>query len=153
MRTLKRLMVEQLDRKLDPFMKAGKIQIPEKGWIYTIRKTLNMTLEQLGKRLNISKQGVKRIEESEASGSISLNLLKEAGRAMEMKLVYGFVPEAGSIDQLIDKKANELAKRIVLRTDHNMMLENQATGRDSIKKSIEELASEFKREIKRSLWD
>ena len=149
----RKLMIEQLDRKLLSFNDAGEIKIPAKGWISGIRITLNMTLEQFGRKLGITRQGARRIETSEASGTISLNLLKEAGKALEMRFVYGFVPIHGSIDALIDQKANELAKRIVLRTNQTMMLENQATSKKNIERAIAELANEFKQEMTRSLWD
>lgn len=153
MRNQSKLLIEQLDRKLLPFVEAGKIQVPVQGWIFSLRKTLNMTLEQLGRKLKITRQGVKRIEKSEASGTISINLLREAGRAMDMRLVYGFVPNHGSISNLIDTKSYELAKRIVQRTDHTMLLEDQSTEKEHLKIAIEELAAQIKREMRRSLWD
>lgn len=153
MRNQKKLIVEQLDRKLKPFIGAEKIQVPYKGWIHSIRTALNMTLEQLGKKLKITKQGVKRIEESEASGAITLKLLKEVGTTLEMKFVYGFIPFHGSIEKLIDQKAQILAEKIVLRTNHNMMLENQGTNKESLKRAIQELTIEIKQEMKKSLWD
>jgi len=149
----RKLMIEQLDKKLLSFSDAGEIKIPDKGWINSIRITLNMTLEQFGKKLGITRQGARRIEISEASGTISINLLKEAGKALNMKLVYGFVPIHGSIDALIAQKANELAKRIVLRTNQTMMLENQATGKENIARAIAELADDIKQQMSRSLWD
>ena len=149
----RKLMIEQLDRKLLSFSDAGKIKLPAKGWISGIRITLNMTLEQFGRKLGVTRQGARRIETSEASGTITLNLLKKAGKALEMRLVYGFVPVHGSIDALIDQKANELAKRIVLRTNQTMMLENQATSKKNLEQAIAELAGEFKLEMTRSLWD
>jgi len=153
MRDQKKLMVEQLDKKIIPFIEAGKIQVPDKGWIHSIRTILNMTLEQLGQKLSMTRQGVKRIEKSEASGTITVNLLKEAGNALEMRLVYGFIPIHGSFENLIDLKARELAEKIVMRTNHNMMLENQATDKESINKAIQELSVEIKRELRKSLWD
>ncbi|MCK4990321.1 MAG: mobile mystery protein A [Bacteroidales bacterium] len=149
----RKLMIEQLDKKLLSFKNAGEINIPTKGWINGIRNTLNMTLDQFGKNLGITRQGARRIELSEASGTISVNLLKEAGKAMHMRFVYGFVPVYGSLEALIDQKANELAKRIVLRTNQTMMLEDQATGKEDIERAITELAGEFKKEMARSLWD
>ena len=118
MRNQSQLLVEQLDKKLMPFIEAGKVQIPDKGWISSLRNTLNMTLEQLGQKLNITRQGVKRIENSEASGTISINLLREVGRAMDMSFVYGFIPKHGSVSNLIDRKSYELAERIIQRTNH-----------------------------------
>ncbi|MBW6483074.1 MAG: mobile mystery protein A [Vicingaceae bacterium] len=153
MRNKRKLLIEQLDQKLSLFQKTETVVIPDKGWINTIRTTLNMTMAQLGNKLNITRQGVKSIEESEAKGSISINSLKTVGEALDLKFVYGFVPEDGTIDNLIQIKAEKLARKIVLRTNQNMKLENQGIEEDKIKASIEELANEIKREMRKSLWD
>ena len=149
----RKLQIEQLDKKLEAFKEASRVKTPETGWINNIRLVLNITLEQLGDKLCITKQGVKKIEEREASGSISINSLKEVGQAVDMKLVYGFVPIHGSIENLVDHKANELARKIVLRTNQNMKLENQENSEERIKKAIEELKVEIKNEMWKTLWD
>lgn len=153
MRKKNKLILDQLNRKLVPFKTLEKISIPEKGWIYTIRKSLNMTLEQLGKKANMTRQGVQKLEEREARGSISINTLKEIGRALDMKLVYGFSPNYDSINQMVDEKAKKLASKIVLRTHHNMQLENQGNSNEQINDAIDDLAQEIKREMRKSLWD
>lgn len=153
MRNKKQLLIEQLDQKLAPFHKIEMVAVPEKGWIHTIRVTLNMTMAQLGTKLGITKQGVKKIEESEAKGSISIKSLKEVAAALELKLVYGFIPLDGTIDELINKKAQSLAETIVLRTHHNMQLEDQGISDEKIKRSIKDLAIEIKREMRKSLWE
>ena len=153
MRNKKKLLIEQLDQKLKPFQKTGMVLIPNKGWINTIRIALNMTMAQLGTKLNITRQGVKSIEESEAQGTISINSLKEVGKALDLKFVYGFVPKDGTIDNLINLKSEKLAKKIVLRTNQNMKLEDQGIGYEKINESIKDLANEIKREMRKSLWD
>lgn len=153
MRNKKKLLIEQLDQKLNPFQKTELVLVPNKGWINTIRTTLNMTMAQLGAKLNITRQGVKRIEDSEAKGTLSINSLKEVADALELKFVYGFVPKNGSIDNLINLKAENLARKIVLRTNQNMKLENQGISDDKINDSVMDLANEIKRELRRSLWD
>jgi predicted DNA-binding mobile mystery protein A len=153
MRNKKKLLIEQLDQKLNPFQKTELVLVPNKGWINTIRTTLNMTMAQLGAKLNITRQGVKRIEDSEAKGTLSINSLKEVAEALELKFVYGFVPKDGSIDNLINLKAENLARKIVLRTNQNMKLENQGISDDKINDSVMDLANEIKRELRRSLWD
>jgi len=75
MRNKKKLILEQLDRKLKPFKNLETIVIPSNGWIYTIRKSLNMTLQQLGNKVNISRQGMKNIEQREKNGTITLRSL------------------------------------------------------------------------------
>ncbi len=153
MRNKKQLLIEQLDRKLEPFQKTEMVLVPDKGWVNTIRTTLNMTMAQLGTKLGVTKQGVKKIEESEAKGSISINSLKEVGDVLELKLVYGFVPKDGTIDNLIKNKAQTLARKIVLRTNQNMKLEDQGISDEKIKQSIVDLATEIKREMRKSLWE
>ncbi len=153
MRNKKQLLIEQLDQKIEPFQKTEMVLVPDKGWINTIRTTLNMTMAQLGTKLGVTKQGVNRIEESEAKGSISINSLKEVGDALDLKLVYGFVPKDGTIDNLINKKAQTLARKIVLRTNQNMKLEDQGISEEKIKQSVIDLATEIKREMRKSLWE
>jgi predicted DNA-binding mobile mystery protein A len=153
MRNQRKLLVEQLDRKLKPFLGSELVIIPNNGWINTIRTTLNMTLEQLGKKLNMTKQGAKRIEESEAAGTVTINTLKEVGSALEMKFVYGFVPVDGSIDSLLDRKSRKLAETIILRTNQNMMLENQGIDKNAIENAIKDLSNELKVELKKAIWD
>ncbi|PKP60428.1 XRE family transcriptional regulator [Candidatus Atribacteria bacterium HGW-Atribacteria-1] len=153
MRNKRKLLVEQLDQRLAPFQKAAIVMVPENGWINNIRISLNMTMAQLGNRLNITRQGVKKIEESEAKGSISINSLKEVAKALDLKFVYGFVPKDGTIENLINLKAEKLAQKIVLRTNQNMKLEDQGIRDKKINESIKDLASEIKGEMRKSLWD
>jgi predicted DNA-binding mobile mystery protein A len=112
-----------------------------------------MTMAQLGTKLNITRQGVRKIEESEAHGTITLNTLKEVATALELKLVYALVPKDGTIDDLIQVKAEKLARKIVLRTNQNMKLEDQGIGDEKLKDTINDLANEIKREVRKSLWD
>ncbi len=153
MRNKNKLILEQLSRKLEPYKSLEEADVPDRGWIYTIRKSLNMTLAQLGKKTNMTRQGVKKLEEREANGSIALNTLKEIGKALDMKLVYGFSPIYDSIDQMVTDKAKKLATKIVLRTHQNMQLENQGNSKEQIIKAIDDLGQEIKRDMRKSLWD
>lgn len=153
MRNQKKLLIKQLDEKLKVFNAAEKIPVPQLGWINYIRNTLNMTLRQLGKRLNITEQGAKKIEEREISGAISINSLKEVSKALDMHFVYGFVPINGTVEKLVEVRARELARMIVLRTNQNMKLENQGNSAARIDQAIDELTSEIKSEMRRSIWD
>jgi predicted DNA-binding mobile mystery protein A len=153
MRTNKKLLIEQLDRKLKPFLGTEQVIIPDQGWINSMRVTLNMTLEQFGKRLGISRQGAKKIELSEVQGTVSLKSMKEIGEALQMHFVYSFVPKEGSIENLVNRKADELAKKIVLRTSQHMKLENQGNTEEQIERAIVDLANELKREMSKVLWD
>lgn len=153
MRNKKQLLIEQLDQKLENFKNSSMVLVPTKGWINTIRTTLNMTREQLGAKLEMTKGAIQKIEEREASGQITINKLKDVGQALDMKFVYGFVPNVGSIDNLIAIKSENLARKIVIRTNQNMKLEDQGIGDEKLNKTINDLAKEIKREVRKSIWD
>jgi len=128
MRNKKKILIEQLDKKLDKFKDAATIPLPQKGWINTIRTTLKMTRKQLGLQLKLTKGAVQKIEEREATGQITINKLKDVGEALDMQFV-------------------------LMRTNQNMKLEDQGVGAEKIDESVKELASEIKREMRRALWD
>ncbi|AUC81094.1 mobile mystery protein A [Lacinutrix sp. Bg11-31] len=153
MRNKKKLLIEQLDQKLAHFKDAGMVLVPQKGWVNTIRTTLNMTRDQLGTKLDLTKGAIQKIEEREATGQITINKLKDVGNALNMKFIYGFIPKDGTIESLINLKAKKLARKIVLRTNQNMKLEDQGISEDKIEHSINDLANEIKREMRKSLWD
>jgi len=149
----KQLLMEQLDKKMGFFANIFDISVPPAGWINSIRIALNMSLRQLGNRLSISAQSVKETEQRESDGSITLKSLREAGKALDLKLVYGFVPKEKSLEKMIEQKAYEIAKEIVLRTSHSMMLEDQQNSNERIEKAIKERTEEIKNEMPGYLWD
>ena len=153
MRNKKKLLIEQLEQNLAEFRGAGIVLVPQKGWINTIRTTFNMTREQLGNKLNMTKGAIQKIEERDAAGRITINKLRDVGKALDMEFVYGFVPKDGTIENLINMRAEKLAKKIVLRTNQNMKLEDQGISDEKINDSIIDLANDIKREMRRSLWD
>jgi len=110
-------------------------------------------MQQLGSKLSITKQSVQDIEKREKDGTISIKSLREAARVLDMKLVYGFVPNDGSLELLIERKAKELATQIVLRTSNTMKLEDQENTKSRIEKAIQERATIIKNEMPKILWD
>ncbi|MFO7672771.1 MAG: XRE family transcriptional regulator [Lutibacter sp.] len=148
----KKILIEQLDHKLKPFHEIKNIEFPERGWVYTIRTALNMTLQQLGHKLKISTQGVKDIQKRELSGSISIKSLKEVGKALDMQFVYGFVSNHNSIEKFIELKSRELAKKMVLQ-NLNTTDENSRLTEDELHHEIEHFVREIQNEIPKSLWD
>lgn len=148
-----KLIIEQLDKKIIKFKDVDKIVIPPYGWIYSIRQAINMSLRQLGERIKITPQSVKEIEEREKNGTISIKVLKQVAYAFNMKFVYGFIPKEKTLEKMIEKRAKELAERIVLRTSTQMHLEDQKVSDERIKKAIKEKTEEFKNEIPKILWE
>lgn len=154
MRTSKqKLQLEQLDKKFRIILSLGDINPPGKGWVNNLRSLLNISLRQIAAKLNISIQSVKETEDREIAGTITLQNLNQIAEAMNMKLFYMLIPQDGSLNALIEKKANEHAREIVKRTDQSMKLEDQAVSNERIKKAIQDKVEELKREMPRYLWD
>ncbi len=149
----RKLQIEQIDNKIDGFAALADVPVPSIGWIKAIRLSLGMTMRQLGDRLSVSKQGVQQIEQREEEGTITINSLRDAANALDMRLVYGFVPNDGTLEALIHRKAHELAVKIVSRTATTMELEDQANSDERIKKAVEERVAALKYEMPRMLWD
>lgn len=148
-----KLILEQVDKRLQELILLDSLVIPHEGWIYSIRNALGMSLRQLGKRLNITAQSVKEIEEREKNGTVSLAVLRQVGAALDMKLVYGLIPQAGSLEKMIENRAKEIAEEIVRRTSASMVLEDQGNTETRLRKAIQEKTAELKHEMPRYLWD
>lgn len=148
-----KLLVEQMDKKIKAFRSLEGTIVPKKGWVNSVRITLKMSLRQLAERMKISPQSVNELEKREANGTITLNTLKDAANAMEMKLVYGFIPKEESLEKIIEKRAREIATEIVSRTSNSMRLEDQENSKKRIGKSIRSKTQEIIETMPRYLWD
>lgn len=148
-----KLIIEQLDKKFVFLSHFKDFNNPTGGWINAIRTALKMSLGRLGNRLGITAPAVKQMEVREQSGSISINVLQQVGYALNMKFVYGFIPQSGTLKQMIEEKARELAKEIVLRTSNTMHLEDQENTKERIEKAIQEKTEEIIQKMPRFLWD
>jgi predicted DNA-binding mobile mystery protein A len=93
------------------------------------------------------------MEQREKNGSITLKSLRETAKALDMELVYGFVPKDGTLNALIARKAKELATKIVSRTSQSMILEDQGISEERLEKAIEERTASLIYEMPKILWD
>jgi transcriptional regulator with XRE-family HTH domain len=132
----KSLELQQLSNKIKGFAAIPFAAVPHAGWIKAVRTALGMTLQQVGQK-----------------AGISLRSLQQAAAAMDMHLVYGFVPNAGSLEALIEQRALELATQVVMRTHQNMVLENQSNSEERLQAAIAERAAIFRVEMPKILWD
>jgi len=148
-----KLQFQQLNEKIDQLTDLQHVIVPPIGWIKAIRNGIGMSMEQLGKKLSITKQGVMDIEKREKEGAITIKSLQEIAKAMDMKLVYGFVPNEGDLEQMIETRGIEMATKIVERTSNTMKLEDQANSKERIEKAIKERASEIINNTPKILWD
>ena len=80
-------------------------------------------------------------------------MLRQFGQALNLKLIYGFIPSEGSLEKIIERRALELAKEIVNRTSASMKLENQENKPDRLQKAVKEKAEEIRIQMPKYLWD
>jgi predicted DNA-binding mobile mystery protein A len=148
-----KLQIQQLNEKMVQLAGMQHVIVPPIGWIKAIRNGIGMSMEQLGKKLSITKQGVMDMEKREKEGAITIKSMQEIAKALDMQFVYGFVPDAGSLDQMIEMRALEMAIKIVQRTSNTMKLEDQANSKERIEKAIKERATEIINKTPKILWD
>ncbi len=149
----RQLFIKQFDRRqeaLRPLVASASVP---GGWLRSLRQGLGIRLEQVARRLGVSKQHISQAEKREAEGTISLNSLREVAGAMDMDLFYVLVPKDGSLQALIDRRAEQFAREIVMRTHQSMKLEGQAVSDERLKQAIAEQATDLRREMPKQLWD
>lgn len=124
----KQLQISQADQMVAVGIgRAREAAMPRGGWLRTARMTLGMSMRDLANRVGIAMTGIAAAERGEQSGSITLKQLRRIANAMDCELVYGLVPR-GSFRQIIERRAEDLARKQVGRVSHSMALEEQKTA-------------------------
>lgn len=145
------LQLRQIDHDLKK-LSSINIQKPRTGWINTIRTAISMSTSQLAKRLNISQQAVSNLEKREQEETITLAKLREIGEKLNLELVYGFVSKS-SLEKMIQERAKEIATDIVMKTNQQMILEDQKVEYRKLEKAIKSRAEDIAKKIPKYLWD
>ncbi len=149
----KKLQIEQLDRKVSRLGALLDYQQPPKGWINTIRVSLNMSLRQLAERMGKTPATVKEIELREQKQSITIKKMVEIAEALDCKFVYGIVPKEGTFADMVEKRAEEIATEIVQRSSNSMALEDQENTTTRIQQAISDRVQLLKLQMPRCFWD
>ena len=149
-RNLNALARWALDTQLQPLRKMKPLIRPERGWIRAIRESIGMTTGQFAKRLGVAQPRVAALERAEANEVVTLKSLRQAAEALDCVFVYALVPKA-SLEDVVKKRARDIAEHQLARTDQTMRLENQAVSRARLERARDDLAKEVLRDDKR-LW-
>ncbi|MFA7050290.1 MAG: mobile mystery protein A [Patescibacteria group bacterium] len=152
-KNINKLQLEQLDRKIKAFNRLNNVGQPVEGWVRSIRVALGMSLEQLSKILGVKPQSLIKVEQREKEGVVNIKTLKQISEVLGLKFVYGFSAPKSSLEKIVKKRAHDVAKGIVLRSDKNMRLEGQGNSRLRIKKAIKERADKIIANQEKILWD
>lgn len=125
---------------------------PTGGWIRAIRESLGMTQAQLAARIGLARQSVQDFEKAEAQRRITLESLDRAAAAMGCKLVYSLVPQNGSLDEMRERRALEVAEEILKSASHSMALEAQGVSGAERERQKKLIAQSLLRGSSRGLW-
>ena len=144
--------IRHLDKRFVALRPLARAQRPPKGWLRAIRDALGMTTMQLGKRLGVSQPRIVELEQSEVSGSVTLNTLQRAAEALGCRLVYALVPDRPLTDT-VRERAELVATRQANAVAQSMRLEDQeVTDREVAKELRRQQAERLLRRPAR-LWD
>ena len=141
---------QRLDRRFSSMKPESRYHPPPKGWIRAIRDALGMSGVQLGRRMGVQSQSVADIEKSEASGTIQLKTLRRAAEALDCIVVYALIPKS-SLEDMVQGRAREIARKELIRIAHTMDLEAQGLSREEREEQIETYIRDHLRE--RDLWE
>lgn len=106
-----RRLARTVDRAAKQFQ---DIEMPERGWISSVRRALGMSAEQVAQRKGVSRNAVYQAERSEKEGAVSLKQMDLLAKAMGGKFVYAIVPD-GRIEDLKYKQARQKAAHLLTR--------------------------------------
>ena len=147
----RRLRRQQIDAHVSSVALSDIPISPRGGWVHAIREALGMSLGVFGGRLGISRQTAHQLEAAEANESISIKRLRSAAEALECELVIYLRPKS-KLETIVNKRAREVAQRMVMSASHTMAMEDQAIPDSKLSDLIDETAEDLIDRADRSIW-
>ena len=141
-----------LDKHFAALRPLAQAQRPPKGWLRAIRDALGMTTSQFAGRLGVSQPRIVELEQSEASGGVTLNTLQRAAEALGCRLVYALVPER-PLEKTVRARADLVASRLTAAVEQSMRLEGQEVASKRVAREIYQREVERLLERPARLWD
>lgn len=124
-----KLTLKNAENRRAEILKVISFMKVRPGWIKYIRSVLGMTLKDLAKLTGLSLSTIAQSERREAQGKVTIDTLNKIADAMGCEFVYAFVPRE-KISSTMQRKAREKAKRVILKADTHMTLEDQKVKED-----------------------
>jgi len=144
--------IRHLDKRFTGLRRLAQSPRPPKGWLRAIRDALGMTTAQFARRLGVSQPRIIELEQSEVSGSVTLNTLQRAAEALGCRLVYALIPEK-PLAETVSERAELVAERQLKAVEQTMRLEDQSVkGTTAAKDLRRQFIDELLRRPAR-LWD
>ena len=148
---LRSLGLQQLDRSLASWRPLPRSR-PSGGWLRAIRQALGMTTRQLAKSVGVTQAAVVDAERAEGKGDITLKTLQRYAAALGCELTYVLLP-ARPLSEMVEERADVIARDQVSRVRHSMALEDQRTDDDHRERAIAELRTKLLEGKRSRLWE
>lgn len=148
---LRGISQRQVESMLTPWRDAKLPPKPPKGWIRAIREGLGMPASYLARKMSVEQSTVKRYEDAEAGGAISLKTLQRIADALGCELKYALVPKK-TLPLLIQDQALSVTRERMKAVSHTMALEDQSTSVPEQEALIQEQADDLIKGSWRDLW-
>jgi len=144
------LALQQLDQALEAWRILPWAR-PVSGWLRAVRQTLGMTTRQLAKAVGVTQAAVVDAERTEAKGDITLATLQRYASALGCEVRYVLVP-LRPLEEIVEQRADRIARDQVSRVRHSMALEDQATGTNRLEREVAELRRKLMEGKLSRLW-
>lgn len=145
------LQLSQIEDMLARWRDARLPVGPAGGWSSAIRAGLGMSSVAFAKRLGMTSAGARRLEQSEASQTITLASLRKLAQALDCELQYALVPQR-PLTVMRQQRAMQLADEQLRHVNHSMALEDQAVNGTAKSLQRELLAQQLMDGPQRHLW-
>jgi predicted DNA-binding mobile mystery protein A len=147
---LRTLALRQIDKTLGSWRALSHAR-PKIGWLRTVRQAIGMTTRQLANAVGVTQSAVVDAERNEAKGDITLATLQRYAAALGCEVRYVLVPER-PLEQMLEERAERVAREQVARVRHSMALEDQQTGKDHMEREITEIRKRLLEGKRSRLW-
>jgi predicted DNA-binding mobile mystery protein A len=147
---LQDLPLKHLDEQLAPWRDLPYLR-PRAGWLRAIREALGMTVRQFAKTAGVAPSTAQAAERAEARGDISFSTLARYAEALGCELRYVLVPTRPLL-QVIEQRAENIARAEVAAVHHSMALEDQATSQEQVERQVAELRRKLLEGPRSRLW-
>jgi predicted DNA-binding mobile mystery protein A len=103
--------------------------------------------------MNNHQSRIARMEQDEAGQKVTLETLARAAEAMDMKLVYGFVPKGSDLEDIVESRARKIAGERLRRIGHSMALEEQGLDKEESQNALDNMVQKILMENYKEVWN
>jgi predicted DNA-binding mobile mystery protein A len=121
------ILLRALDEPIEAMHRAKRVvKRPTSGWLKAVRDALGLSSSAVAAKIGVSRQAYSNLELREHKGTVSLESLEKAARALDCDLIYFLLPHQRPGQTFHHLAAwNDPTRRHQQAAEHSMMLEGQ----------------------------